>query len=137
MTKFCSECGGPLINETSKFCDKCGAKTGETNIDKKNQVINSSQKIYSSNYILILLLIVGILSIFINAIIVVLIVILSAVAVYYDAKSIGSGKSSSKEEWDKAMTYTPISWGALTLLFWIIFLPLYLYRREKIFNQNL
>jgi uncharacterized Zn finger protein (UPF0148 family) len=26
MAKFCPECGGPLISETSKFCTKCGAK---------------------------------------------------------------------------------------------------------------
>jgi hypothetical protein len=30
MVKFCPECGKPLINETSKFCDKCGANTDGT-----------------------------------------------------------------------------------------------------------
>jgi hypothetical protein len=37
LTKFCSECGGPLVSETSKFCDKCGAKTGETNTDRQKE----------------------------------------------------------------------------------------------------
>ena len=137
MAKFCPDCGKPLTSETSKFCDKCGANTGEVNTDRPNRVIDSPQKNYSSNHILTLLLILGVAFIFISPIILILIVISSAIAVYYDANSIRAGKSSPKEKWDQSITYSPVSWGALTLLFWIIFLPLYLYRREKIFNQNL
>jgi len=136
MVKFCSGCGSPLVNETSKFCDKCGANTGEVNVDRHNQIIDNPKKNYSSNHILTLLLILGVVFIFINFIIVWLIVIISAIAVYYDANTIRAGKSSPKEEVFNSMTYKPITWGALTFLFWIIFLPLYLYRRERIFNQN-
>ena len=86
---------------------------------------------------MILLFVLFFIFAFINGVFCFLIVIISAIAVYYDANSIRAGKSSPKEKWDQSITYSPVSWGALTLLFWIIFLPLYLYRREKIFNQNL
>jgi hypothetical protein len=33
MVKFCPECGNPLASETSKFCDKCGAKFPFTSPD--------------------------------------------------------------------------------------------------------
>ena len=35
MAKFCSECRSPLVGKTSKFCDKWGAKTVETNTAKQ------------------------------------------------------------------------------------------------------
>ena len=37
MAKFCPECGNPLVSETSKFCDKCGANTSETNTDRQKK----------------------------------------------------------------------------------------------------
>ena len=136
MAKFCPECAHPIVESNMPFCPKCGANTGVPNTDRQNRVIESPQKTYSSNYILILLLILGVVCLFINPIIVFIIVIISAFAVYYDAKSIEAGKSSP-EEGLGPMTFKPMSWGLLTLLFWIIFLPFYLIRRERIFNQNL
>jgi len=137
MPKFCPECANPIVENNMPFCPKCGANIGEANTDRQTRVIYNPQKNYSINYTLILLLILIVVCSFINGILGLLIVIISAFAVYYDAKSIGAGKSSQKEKMFQSMTYTPISWGLLTLVFWILGLPLYLYRREEIFNQNL
>ena len=132
MAKFCDKCGNPLVNENSKFCDKCGGKTIEGNADRENRVIDSPQKNYSNNYILVVLLILGILTIFINPIIVFLIVVISAILVYYDAKAIGAGKESKKETMD-SITWSPFSWALLVLLVWILILPFYLIKRKEIF----
>ena len=132
MAKFCPECGGPLVNETSKFCDKCGAKTGEGNADRQNRVIDSPQKNYSINYILILLFILFFIFAFINGIICLLIVIISTIAVYYDAKAIGAGTHSNKETME-TITWSPLSWALIVLLLWIIGLPLYLIKRKVVF----
>lgn len=136
MAKFCPECGGPLVSETSKFCDKCGANTGEANTDRQNRVIDNPQKNYSTNYILILLFVLYLIFCAINLIFGLIIWMIIAIAVYYDAKSIRAGKSSQKEGW-YPMTYKPLSWGLLTFFTLIIGLSLYLYKRKKIFNQNL
>ena len=132
LTKFCDKCGNPLVNETSKFCDKCGGKTGEGNADTQNRVIDSPQKNYSINYILILLFILFFIVAFINGIICLLIVIISAIAVYYDAKAIGAGKELKKETMD-SITWSPFSWALLVLLVWIFILPFYLIKRKEIF----
>lgn len=133
MAKFCQGCGNPLVSETSKFCDKCGANTGETNTDRQNRVSDSPQKNYSSNYVLISLFILFFIFAFINSIFCVLIVIISAIAVYYDAKSIGAGKQSNKETME-SITWSPTSWALLVLLLWILGLPFYLIKRKEIFN---
>jgi uncharacterized membrane protein YvbJ len=132
MAKFCDKCGNPLVNETSKFCDKCGATTVNVKPDIQNQVTDVSQKNYSNNYILVVLLILGILTIFINPIITFLIVVISAILVYYDAKAIGAGKESKKETMD-SITWSPFSWALLVLLVWIFILPFYLIKRKEIF----
>ena len=133
LTKFCPECGNPLVSETSKFCDKCGANTVDVKTDKQNHVIDRSQKNYSINYILILLFILFFIFAFINGILCLLIVIISAVAVYYDAKAIGAGKQSNKETM-ASITWSSTSWALLVLLLWIIGLPLYLIKRKEIFS---
>jgi hypothetical protein len=133
MVKFCPECGNPLASETSKFCDKCGANTVEGKKVTQNHVIDSSQKNYSTNYILVILLISGILFLFISPIITAIIVIISAVAAYYDAKAIGAGKHSNKETM-ASITWSPTSWALLVLLLWILILPFYLIKRKEIFS---
>jgi len=132
LAKFCDKCGNPLVNETSKFCDKCGATTVNVKPDIQNQVTDVSQKNYSNNYILILLFILFFIFAFINGIICFLIVIISAIAVYYDAKAIGAGMHSNKETME-TITWSPLSWALIVLLLWIIGLPLYLIKRKVIF----
>jgi hypothetical protein len=90
---------------------------------------------YSTNVLLVFLFLAGLASIFINGWLVVLVVLLSAIAVYSDARNLNAGKAAGKESMSST-TYSPLSWGLLTLLFWIIFLPLYLYQRRRIFYEN-
>ena len=40
MAKYCSECGKPLENETSKFCNNCGA-----NVDTSNTLNVAEKKV--------------------------------------------------------------------------------------------
>lgn len=136
MSKFCPECGNSLVNETSKFCDKCGAKVGETNPTKYNQETINSQKNYSTSYILILVFILSLVAFFINIYVGIIMVMISAAAVYSDAKSIGAGTRFEKESMN-TLSWTPFSWGLIVLLLWIIGFPLYLIKRNEIFNQLL
>ncbi|MEN6342701.1 MAG: hypothetical protein ABFC89_09100 [Methanospirillum sp.] len=87
---------------------------------------------YSSNVLLILLLLAMIPAIFLFPLSL-LILIASAVAVYYDAKSLGAG--GGQKETMNSLTWSPFSWAALVLLLWIIGMPLYLIRRREIFDQ--
>ena len=89
---------------------------------------------YTSNVWLVLLFIGGILSVFTIPILVFPIVIISAIAVYGDAKSIGAGTYAPKEK-ESSRTWRAGSWGLLVLLLWIIGMPLYLVRREEIFTM--
>lgn len=89
---------------------------------------------YSSNVVLILLAI----GMFIPGLfwwpLPFLVVILSAIAVYYDAKALGAG--GSQKETTSSMTWSPFSWAALVFLLWIIGMPLYLIRRRQIWEQS-
>jgi hypothetical protein len=46
MAKFCPDCGNPLGNETSKFCDKCGAKIPINSPNEHSSVIQSHPSTY-------------------------------------------------------------------------------------------
>jgi len=101
-----------------------------------------SQNPYSMNIILILLLGLGLLGVFYPPFLV-LIVIISAIAVYYDAKAIGAGGHSqngsmnNEESTFSTYTWSPLSWGLVVLLLWIIGLPLYLIKRRELFELNI
>ncbi|UCG69114.1 MAG: hypothetical protein JSV09_15235 [Thermoplasmata archaeon] len=66
-----------------------------------------------------------------------IVILLSAQSVYLDARKIDAGKAYPEQKTFRAMTWTPTSWGVLVLVIWIIMFPLYLYKREEIFWQNI
>jgi len=63
---------------------------------------------------------------------VLVLVLISAIYVYTDAKKRGIGPAlGEKQELDKLKTWTPGSWAVLVFLFWIIFMPLYPWKRDE------
>ena len=66
-----------------------------------------------------------------------IIALLSAQVTYLDAKKIEAGKSAPHQKTFRAMTWTPLSWGVLVFVFWILLFPAYLYMRADIYWQNI
>lgn len=93
-----------------------------------------SVEAYSSNVLLILLLVAFVPAIFFQPLPWV-VVILSAIAVYVDAGNLRAG--NGQKETFGSLTWSPFSWAALVILMWIIGLPLYLYRRREIWEQSM
>jgi hypothetical protein len=86
---------------------------------------------YQQNNLLIGLFIAGIVCIFIPVIgfiFVLFIVIASAYFVYKDADAIGAGRAP--ESW------SPLAFGILVLLFWLIALPVYILSRRSIYDKG-
>ena len=63
--------------------------------------------------------------------------LISAQFVYFDANKIDAGEAYPEQRTLRAMTWSPSSWGVLVFFLWIIMFPLYLYKREEIFWQNI
>jgi len=86
---------------------------------------------YQANNLLIALFIIGIVCIFIPVIgflFVIAIVIASAYFVYKDAENIGAGRSPN--------SWSPVTFGLLVLLFWLIALPAYILMRKSIYEEG-
>jgi hypothetical protein len=66
-----------------------------------------------------------------------MIILISAQFVYFDANKIDAGEASPEQRTLRAMTWSPASWGVLVFFLWFIMFPLYLYKREEIFWQNI
>lgn len=128
------QCGAALP-QGSKFCSNCGAATSAASTAPVARPTTAPGRTYSTNILLVFLFVAGLASIFINVGLTFLVVLISAIAVYSDARNLNAGKTASKESMSP-ITYSPFSWGALTLLFWIIFMPWYLYLRRQIFIAN-
>jgi tetratricopeptide (TPR) repeat protein len=62
-------------------------------------------------------------------------IIVVALIVYIDSRRIGAGISSTKETYD-TITWSPTSWGLGVALLFIIFMPVYLWKRKAIFELN-
>ena len=106
---------------------------------------------YKSNPFLITLLIIGSLAVVIEVLsyifyssrilylelLILIIIILSAPLVYRDAKKIDAGEAYSEQRTFRSLTWTPVSWGILVFIIWIIFFPVYLYKREEIYWRNI
>ena len=118
------------------FVINADAKIGEIDIIRQNQEKAITQKNYSTSYILILIFIFSFVAVFINFYVGMIMVIISAAAVYSDAKSIGAGTRFEKE-FMNTLSWDPFSWGLIVLLLWIIGFPLYLIKRKEIFDQSL
>ena len=131
---ICPNCG--KNTPEGKFCEQCGASISAPPPDTQHQVIPGSQKTYATNYIPVVLLILGVLFIFVNPVLLLIIVIISAIVVYTDAKSIGVGTQPTKELAFTSVTWKPISWAVLVFFFWIIFLPFYLIKRKELFSLS-
>ena len=131
---ICSNCG--KNTPEGKFCELCGANISAPPPDTQHQVIPSPQKTYATNYIPVLLLILGVLFLFVNPVVVFIIVIISAIVVYIDAKAIGAGTQSAKELAFRSVTWKPLSWAVLVFFFWIIFVPFYLIKRKELFSLS-
>ncbi|MDD1716457.1 MAG: hypothetical protein LUQ01_05610 [Methanolinea sp.] len=92
---------------------------------------------YQENILLILLLVAGLIVAFRDLQILAAVIILTAVAVYYDAKNIHAGRNFEKESiLGNVVTWRPFTWGILVLVGWIIFLAIYLFSRKEIFHAN-
>ena len=57
--------------------------------------------------------------------------VMSAVVVYFDATAIGVGTRAKTERLRDIETWKPSSWAIWVLLFWPIFLPYYIWKRNK------
>ncbi len=110
-----------------------------------------SSREYKSNPFLITLVIIGSFVVFIEILsrilygsgslylelLILIIIILSAPLVYRDAKNIDAGEAYSEQRTFRSLTWTPLSWGILVFIIWIIFFPVYLYKREEIYWRNI
>jgi hypothetical protein len=153
--KICPHCNGPIIDESRYYCDTCGAylqgsqpqknehnkkinennKLGQVKVFGNQKITYEQFKAYKPNWILFLAFAFGLISIVVPALLV-LIVIASAIAVYYDAKAIRAGEKITDESTMNTHSWSPLSWGLIVLLLWIIGLPLYLFKRREIFFLN-
>jgi hypothetical protein len=110
-----------------------------------------SSREYKSNPYLITLLIIGSFAVIIEIfsyilynsgilyleLLILIIIILSAPLVYKDAKKIDAGEAYSEQRTFRSLTWTPMSWGILVFIIWIIFFPVYLFKREEIYWRNI
>ncbi len=131
---ICPNCG--KNTPEGKFCEHCGANISAPPSVKQNQVMPGSQKTYATNYIPVVLFIVGLLCVFVNPVVFLIIVIINAIVVFIDARSIGAGTQSAKELAFTSVTWRPISWAVLAFFFWIIVVPFYLIKRKELFSFN-
>ena len=147
MPRFCPICGVELQYQDAEICSGCGVriKEPETRIQQggvgPNITVVKSMRInkpsthtprettYETNYILILLLLFGIisLSLIFSGITgpTAIIILISAVLVYFDARSIGEDKRGAMVA----------SLGVLIL--WLIVLPIYLITRKGEYQKNI
>jgi hypothetical protein len=63
--------------------------------------------------------------------------ILAGVGIYLDAKNRGIGPASGeKQSLGELRTWTPATWGILVFLFFIIFMPVYLWKRDSLMREG-
>jgi DNA-directed RNA polymerase subunit RPC12/RpoP len=150
--KKCPACGEPIEEENRYYCRSCGAylrgidsgkvssigrPSGEK-IDalrKGSSSPSNTEDSYKSNGILTVAFFFVLFLLLLSPLLAFIFIILSAIAVYQDAKEIGAGSQSKTESMD-TLSWSPVSWGLIVLLVWIVGHPLYLIKRREIFNLN-
>ncbi|WP_067073842.1 hypothetical protein [Methanoculleus horonobensis] len=58
----------------------------------------------------------------------------SAIVVYFDATAIGAGTRVKTERLRDIETWKPASWAIWVVIFWPLFLPYYLWKRNVVKN---
>ena len=151
--RFCPNCGAEL-NRDDIFCGSCGVKIDEFGAVKHEMPMETRRiqiegttplketKTKEENSLLVALLVVGLITLFLSFIVPAIgyitlsIVIISAVAVYNDAKTIGAGRGFSKERFSETVTWKQLTWGLSVILLWIIALPFYLVKRKVLLESG-
>ncbi len=91
---------------------------------------------YQENVILILLLLTGLFCL-VDLKLLALTGIFSAILVYYDAQALHAGEKFEKESiLGDVVTWRPPTWGLAVLIIPLIFLAIYVFSREEIFDAN-
>ncbi|HII98559.1 MAG TPA: DUF4352 domain-containing protein [Methanoregula sp.] len=159
--KVCTTCRRMAPSSESVFCDVCGTRLTPLSLPVSRGVLLPSPTIPEiaspphkeespttvaedspesaaeknsklSVFVLRFALVFGIVGFFINPLIGIAIVVLSAYAVYQDAKELRTGSFSAKVEPFRTVTWRPAGWGLIVLVVWIVGLPLYLVHREQL-----
>lgn len=131
---YCPNCGIELENDLN-FCSSCGTNMNETvaEIDDRNKQ-NKNPMLNTLLACGIVAMLLGILLPLFN-ITLWIIVIASSIIVYKDARTNGVGNSYKKEKLTKMMTWKPLSWGVMVFFLWIIILPLYIIKWDKLITK--
>lgn len=160
--KVCPNCRRMAPAAGSVFCDVCGTRlkdlpphtAGITPLpspeypplrpeihppgpsavtDQETPVSRAGKNSPWSTFILRFALVFGIVAFFIDPLIGIAVVIVSAYAVYHDARELRAGSFTEKVEIVKPLSWRPSDWGFLVLAAWIFGLPFYLLKREGLF----
>lgn len=66
-----------------------------------------------------------------------IIILISAIWIYTDAKKYGLGPApGEKQELGQIRTWTPGTWAILVIIFWIVFFPLYLWKKDDLVKKG-
>ena len=129
---FCPNCGAILKFSNAEICPTCGVRIK----NPEGHKFLETPLHYETNYLLIGLFFSFFISFFFGiyaSFIAFFIVIVSSFVVYIDAQTIGAGSKNASSGWGSSK---PWHWALITLLIWIIGLPLYIIKRRQIFDEN-
>jgi hypothetical protein len=95
-----------------------------------------SRPVYQENILIILLLVGGLFSL-VDLRMLALAAIFSALVVYYDAVTLHAGEKFEKETLlGDVVAWRPSTWAVCVLIIPLIFLAIYTFSRQEIFNAN-
>jgi hypothetical protein len=92
---------------------------------------------YQDNMLLIILAVAWLFPVVYQRDFLPIILVLSAVAMYVDARNIHAGESFEKETlFGDIVTWQPLTWGLATFVGGIIIMAIYLFHRKEIYHAN-